>query len=73
MLITRVRRVVDNRIDIECFELSHNEYGTEHKHWIYSNQCRSKEEAIKSIDDWVKRIQSYANILKLQLKEIEND
>lgn len=70
MLITRARRVVDNRIDVECFETSHNEYGTEHKHWIYSNQCRSKEEAIKNIDEWVKKIQAYADTLKLKVKEI---
>lgn len=71
MINIHVNRIVDNLIDAQCYELSHNEYGTEQKYWIYSDQCRSKEEAIKNIDSWVKKIQTYADMLKIQIKEIE--
>ena len=71
MIITKAVKVVDNRIDVLCYDLSHNEYGTEHKHWIYSDQCDSKEAALKHIDDWVNRIQNYAELLKIQVKELE--
>ena len=71
MINIHVNRIVDNLIDVQCYELSHNEYGTEQKYWIYSDQCDSKEEAIKNIDNWVKKIQTYADMLKIQIKEIE--
>lgn len=70
MIKTRVKRVVDNRIDVQCYDSSCNEYGTEHKHWIYSDQCSSKEQAIKDIDNWVKNINAYAETLKTQIRRL---
>lgn len=71
MIITKAVKVVDDRIDVLCYELSRNEYGTEQKYWIYSDQCDSKEAALKHIDEWVKRIQTYAELLRTQVKELE--
>ena len=71
MIITKAVKVVDDRIDVLCYDLNRNEYGTEQKYWIYSDQCNSKEEALKHIDEWVKRIQTYAELLKIQIKDLE--
>lgn len=71
MINIQVKRVIDNLIDIQCYDLSHNEYGSEQKYWIYSDQCRSKEQAIKNIDNWVKNINSYAEMLKMQVEELD--
>ena len=73
MIVTQAKRVVDNLIDVQCYQTSRNEYGTEQKYWIYSDQCHSKEQAIKNIDNWVKDINTYAEMLKIQIMELKNE
>lgn len=73
MIVTQAKRIVDNLIDVQCYQRSCNEYGTEQKYWIYSDQCRSKEQAIKNIDNWVKNINTYAEMLKIQVEELKDD
>lgn len=70
MIIIKAKRIVDNLIDVQCYQLSCNEYGTEQKYWIYSNQCATKDEAIRNVDEWVSRIKTYAEMLKIQIKEL---
>lgn len=71
MIVTKAIKVVDGRIDVLCYQQTQNEYGSEGKYWIYSDQCNSKEEALKHIDEWVKRIQTYAELLRTQVEELE--
>jgi hypothetical protein len=72
MIVTEARKVCDDtRIDVLCYEPYETDYGAREKHWIYSDQCRSKEQAIKNINDWVERIKTYAKILKEQVENLE--
>ena len=71
MIITEAKRIVDNRIDVLCYRQTQNEYGSEGKYWIYSDQCDSKEEALNHIEEWVKQIQEYAEMLKTKIKDLE--
>ena len=72
MIITEAKKVCDGtRIDVLCYEPYETDYGTKEKRWVYSDQCRSKEQAIKNIDEWVARIKTYAEMLKKQVKEMK--
>lgn len=73
MIATQAKRIVDNLIDVQCYQINRDEYGTEQKYWFYSDQCCSKEQAIKNIDNWVNNIKTYAEALKIQVRELDNE
>lgn len=70
MIEIQAKRIVDNLIDVQCYQRSCNEYGTEQKHWIYSGQFATKDEAIRNVDEWVSRIKTYAEMLKKQIEDL---
>lgn len=71
MIVTEVRKIVDGIIDVTCYSISQNEYGTTSGYYIYCNQSKSKEEALKDINEWQNTMNRYAEILKKKVKELE--
>lgn len=72
MVVTEAKRVCDDtRIDVLCYDVYETDYGSKEKFWIYSNQCATKDEAIRNVDEWVRRIKTYAAMLKKQIEELE--